>query len=128
MDVESLDPDAALIVNQLIGGKVIELAVAEREKYEEDLVTTMGQALGFLLPSTPRKSLESNLKGLVRDAIALKDKMAVDRTFFSFIWYDVGGDVNLEAVNIRGSGRRMVCVFPGIRGERSIWDKKEDLV
>lgn len=110
--------------HQVIGKRAIEFARADKGKYESDLLATMTHVLRLLLPLSLEKEIEQVLRGIVQRAIALKTDMVTEKTFFSFIWYDAGAEVDVEAIDARHpQSRDLICAFPGIRGVRSVWGR-----
>jgi hypothetical protein len=113
-----------MALHQVIGERAIEFATANKGQYEADVVASMAYCFRLLLPFTPVEAVELVLKGMVSRAIELKTDMVTEKTFFRFIWYDAGMDLDVKTVDVRDPpGHNLICAFPGIKGVRSLWGR-----
>ena len=123
--------DELLTLSTVFGLKAIDLAESEAAKVkakdphskdrEAAIVFDISVVLSWLLPLSDRTKIEAALRGVVRQAVALKNELAAERTLSRFFWYDTGSQVDVERVEARDTNREdLFCVFPGISGERLI--------
>jgi hypothetical protein len=135
ISVETLGSDAVLTLHQVLGQTAIDLAETQRKQNEKAVtpaqivIDEMMWLLKLLLRKAPDNMIKSAAIEIVQRAVALKHDMLTERTFFKFIWYDAGSEVDASQMGIRNPRfRRFICVFPGIKCERSVWGKEEELV
>ena len=117
--------DEVLTLHKVLGRTVIELSTPGREGkngYEDRLVMELSGILKHYLPVTALVHIKQAVKGVIRQSIELKEDLATERTMCSFFWFNTGTVVHPERVQARDPQRRdLLCLFPGISGERSVW-------
>jgi hypothetical protein len=131
--------DELLTLSTVFGLKAIDLAGSDRPKpktkdprvkdRETAIVHDLSVVLNLLLPQADIPTLEGTLKGVVKQAVQLKNELAAERTLSTFFWYDTETDVDIEQVETRHPTHKdLFCVFPGIKGERLILDAPATVV
>jgi hypothetical protein len=131
--------DELLTLSTVFGLKAIELSGSDRPKpktkdprvkdREAAIVRDVSVVLNCLLPRIDIQTLEGSMKGVVKQAVQLKNELAAERTLSTFFWYDTETEVDIEQVDTRHPARKdLFCVFPGIKGERLILDAPATVV